>query len=158
MFCPNCGEEVKDDETFCSNCGASVEEMVAEEVVEEAPATEEVVAEEAIEEVTAAETVAEAPAKKKFNVLALIGFISSILGFLDWLVPSIWSIAGLVLGIIGGKKAAKMDGSGAKFAKFAKLISILTMAVKIGLIILGVLIYIAYIVIVLVISLVATYA
>jgi two-component system phosphate regulon sensor histidine kinase PhoR len=44
MFCPNCGEEVRDDETFCSNCGAGVEEMIAEEVVE-APVAEEVVAE-----------------------------------------------------------------------------------------------------------------
>ncbi len=25
MFCPNCGHEIKINETFCSNCGAKIE-------------------------------------------------------------------------------------------------------------------------------------
>lgn len=75
MFCPNCGESLRDDAKFCSKCGSPVTVPEAVKAVEpempsvyvkaEAPAAEEIKNEVKNEEIKTEEAVTEAPSEEK---------------------------------------------------------------------------------------------
>ena len=91
-FCASCGAEVSEGYAFCEKCGAPVDGAQA------APA----------------QPVynAAAPAKQS-NGMAIGGFVCSLLGFLGVLCcGGLLSIVGLILSIIGLKKAKELDGAG----------------------------------------------
>lgn len=81
MFCNKCGKEIMDDAVICVHCGCAVKKE---------------------------EPVAPAPAKKKPNVMCIVGFV---LGCVSWLL-ALWgtvAIAGLILSIVGLNQAKSRD-------------------------------------------------
>lgn len=88
MFCKNCGKEIDDNAVVCPNCGVATEKM---------------------QENAAAATNTEA---KKTNVMAIIGFVLSLVSGVFSNIPTVGSyiaglawVAALVLCILGIKKA-----------------------------------------------------
>lgn len=88
MFCKNCGKEIDDNAVVCPNCGVATEKM---------------------NETAAAATQT---GEKKTNVLAIVGFVLSLLTGAFSYIPAVGSyismvmwVAALVLCILGIKKA-----------------------------------------------------
>ena len=157
MFCPNCGNAVEDSAVNCPHCGnkMSEEEVVVEETVV-AP-VEEVKAEKACQYCGAMVPVdaticpvcnqeagekkeaapAPAPIPAGNNIFAILGLIGAF----------VWDIAGLILSIIGLKKAKTMGGKGKGMAMAGLIISIARIALAILAVVGVVLIYVIYIVI-----------
>lgn len=84
MFCSKCGSKVDDDAVICPVCGCAIKKVMLKE--EEKPKKEYVYVSE--------------KECSWFNVVGLIGFILSIVGWfitIFWIVP----IAALVLSIVG---------------------------------------------------------
>lgn len=82
MFCKKCGAEIDDQAVICVKCGCSTKEEIA---------------------------ITETPkAKKKINIMCLVGFILSLV---SWLLAlyGIVAIAGLTLSIIGVVQAKRKE-------------------------------------------------
>lgn len=169
MFCPNCGNAVEDNAVHCPHCGNQMNEEVAQAVetpVAEAP-VEEVKAEATVEAPVAEEKacqycgtmvpvdtkicpvcnqeagdkkVEEAPAPAPVpvgnNIFAILGLIGSFL----------CAIAGLVLSIIGLKKAKALEGKGKGMAMAGLIISIISAVAQVLVVVGGIVIYVVVIV------------
>lgn len=87
MFCNKCGKEIMDDAVICVHCGCAVKK----------------------------ETATPAPAKKKVNVMCIVGFV---LGCVSWLLSlfGIIPLTGLILSIVGlvqaNRKGETLKGLG----------------------------------------------
>ena len=92
MYCKNCGKEISDYAFVCPNCGVKTENPNAER---------------------------NAPAEKKTNTLAIVGFI------LAFLIP----IAGLICSIIARKQLQERDEGGAGLALAGLIISIVELVI-----------------------------
>ncbi len=92
MYCKNCGKEISDYAYVCPNCGVKTDSSLSQ---------------------------GNAPAEKKTNTLAIVGFV------LAFLVP----IAGLICSIIGKKQCAERNEGGAGLALAGLIISIAEMAI-----------------------------
>ena len=92
-FCANCGNSLKEDENFCSSCGTPVLESVSS--------------------VENTSTPISTPDEKK-NVIALVGFISSIVS--STICCGSLNIITLILSIIGLVEAKKYNNDGKSFA------------------------------------------
>lgn len=94
MFCKNCGKEINDKAIICVNCGVAVTPLTPT-VTPDQPAN----------------------GTNKFNVCALLGFIFSLVGivvdtsliFTDFTLLYAFTIAGLILSIIGTVKSKKLQ-------------------------------------------------
>ena len=114
MFCKNCGNQVEEG-AFCPVCGASVEaDVITPEIVSETP------------------VLSGAP-----KVMGLIGMILGIVGSVFGLCCCTYgmfftplSIAGLILSIIGSKKASAL-GCTNNMAKVGIIFSIIGIAVPV---------------------------
>lgn len=96
MYCKNCGKEISDKAIVCVNCGVAV-----------APLTPTVTP----------DVNQSGDGAQKFNVCALLGFIFSLVGivvdtsliFTNFTLLYAFTIAGLVLSIIGTVKSKKLQ-------------------------------------------------
>ncbi len=112
MYCKNCGKELPDGAKFCRECGAAQSEAYTNRNASgfQAPPY-----------------VMPVYVKKEYNILAILGLVFSFLV----------CIAGLVLSILGYRKADEMGGEGKGLA----LAGIIVSAVSIGLVVLTLVIY-----------------
>ena len=141
MFCSNCGKEVNHQDAFCGYCGYSLKETPKKEEEFRCPHCGFKPEQEDVyclacgnrlrDEQTQAIPTAVAPQprateeKKPFNVMALIGFILSLVGMANLLGDgtfAITAIPALVLGILGLKESKKL-GVGKAFAITAIVVS-----------------------------------
>ncbi|MCD7729358.1 MAG: DUF4190 domain-containing protein [Clostridia bacterium] len=103
MYCKNCGSQIDDRAVVCPHCGVPVYDNY--NTNQFAPYSK--------------------PAKE-YNVLAILGFIFSILGT----GSIIMGIAGLVCSIIGFKQAEKLHGHGKGLAIAGIVISIVAIVLQ----------------------------
>ncbi len=105
MFCVHCGKEIKDEAIFCPHCGVATHNYKA--VAESQPKA--------------------LPVRKEFNVIALIGFVMSIVAvvliFIEMSVFLLAVITALVLSIVGAVNS-KSCNSGIGFAAAGIAISL----------------------------------
>ncbi len=149
MYCKYCGAELEDGTAVCPSCGATLQqaEEPAGELLEEAAVTEP--AEEPADEAPAQEPAEEPAAQpvrgyeeasqsaygtyqqpaaapqaqpEQTNVLAILGLVFAFL----------FPLVGLILSILGKKKAAEMGGSGESLAKAGLIISIILLVIEVG--------------------------
>ena len=155
MFCPNCGKEVNNQDVFCGYCGFRLDDVPVK--AEETPVktddsrcphcgfqTEKGDAfclacgqrlqdtqSNAVVSANAQQKPQTNAEKKPFNVMALVGFILSLVGMMNLLDDGAFAytaIPALVLGILGLKESKKL-GVGKGFAITAIAVS----AVALGL-------------------------
>ncbi|MCD8040212.1 MAG: zinc ribbon domain-containing protein [Clostridia bacterium] len=104
MYCKNCGHELDDRAVVCPHCGVPVYDNF---------------------NTNGYTPYQEKQKEKVYNVLAIIGFVFSILGF----GSIIMGAAGLVCSIIGYRQAAKLGGKGKGLALAGIIISAIAIAV-----------------------------
>lgn len=170
MFCPNCGNAVEDNALHCPHCGNQMNEEVAQAVeapVAEAP-VEEVKAEAPVEAPVAEEKacqycgtmvpvdtkicpvcnqeagdkkVEEAPAPAPVpvgnNIFAILGLVGAF----------VCAIAGIILSIIGLKKAKALEGKGKGLAIAGLIISIISTVVQVLAVVVPTALYIVFLII-----------
>lgn len=122
MFCKTCGKDINENAVICPHCGCEtgkpMQYVQTVQTVQYEPAPQ--------------------PVEKKENTSALVGFIMSLLG-LTGILPFVGSIVGLILGIMGNKKAKEMNGD-----KGMSTAAIIISAIGLALAVLAVLLVIFY--------------
>ena len=122
MFCKTCGKDINENAVICPHCGCETGKPMqygqTVQTVQYEPAPQ--------------------PVEKKENTSALVGFIMSLLG-LTGILPFVGSIVGLILGIMGNKKAKEMNGD-----KGMSTAAIIISAIGLALAVLAVLLVIFY--------------
>lgn len=87
-YCENCGQFLKDDMANCPNCGSANPDYIAPVPAPDPEPAETIGYDGVVTE--------PAPAKKGTNVLAILGFVASLLPGFSGLISLILSIIGLV--------------------------------------------------------------
>lgn len=116
--CPNCKQEVAEDDVFCIKCGKKIESKKQEEKV----------VEKTVEKKNTSTTSSTSTTSKTgTNSLALVGFIVSLVSTL--LCCGLFNVISLVLSIVGMVQANDYNGNGKGFALAGIIISAIPIAI-----------------------------
>ena len=110
--CPNCKQDLENDDVFCPKCGTKVDskENVVEKNIEKK-----------------SDSTTSSTPKSSTNALALVGFIVSLVSTI--LCCGMFNVVSLILSIVGIVQAKDYNGNGKAFAIAGIVISAIPIAI-----------------------------